>query len=435
MVRVSGKRGNGEGSIYPYRNGFAAYVWVTTPDGNRKRKYVYGPTRKDVHEKWVKLHSEAKKGPVATNTPTLASYLAYWLKEVVEPNLRPLTAATYETTVRLYIVPFLGSKRLDRLTVQDMRSWLNKLAETCQCCVQGKDARRPEEKQRCCAKGQCCKRTLSKRSVNDARTILRSALTNAMVEERIAKNVAQLVKVQRARRKRPDPWSVEEACTFLENAQTWRDYLYGAYVLILVLGLRKGEVLGLTWSDVNLDTGELRIQHQLQRVRRRLLHTDTAKTEASEAVLPLPDICMAALRLRQKEQQAAKERAKDLWTESDLVFTTRYGTPVEPRNFTREFDRRCERADVRRIRVHDTRHTCASLLAALDVHPRIAMQILRHSEIAVTMEVYTHVPSSETRRALRKLGKALGGSKQKDGKKRGKRKQEEPSDMDGQQES
>ncbi len=126
--------------------------------------------------------------------------------------------------------------------------------------------------------------------------------------------------------------------------------------------------------------------------------------------------------------------AKDLWTESDLVFTTRYGTPVEPRNFNREFDRRSERAGIRRIRVHDTRHTCASLLAALDVHPRIAMQIISHSEIAVTMEVYTHVPSTETRRALRKLGKALGGGKQKKEKK-GKRKQEEQPDKDGRQES
>ncbi|MFS4091918.1 tyrosine-type recombinase/integrase [Streptomyces sp. AF1A] len=108
---------------------------------------------------------------------------------------------------------------------------------------------------------------------------------------------------------------------------------------------------------------------------------------------------------------------------------------MEPRNFTREFNRRCERAKVRQIRVHDTRHTCASLLAALDVHPRIAMQILRHSEIAVTMEAYAHVPSSETRRALRKLGKALGGSKQKDAKKRGRRQQEDPSDMDGRQDS
>ncbi|WP_203609994.1 hypothetical protein [Streptomyces sp. SID8111] len=143
-------------------------------------------------------------------------------------------------------------------------------------------------------------------------------------------------------------------------------------------------------------------------------------------MLPLPDICLTALRLRRKEQKAAKVAARDLWTESDLVFTTRYGTPVEPRNFTREFNRRCDHVGVRQIRVHDTRHTCASLLAALDVHPRIAMQM--------TMEVYTHVPSSETRRALRKLGKALGGSKQKDGKKKGKRKREERPDKDGRQE-
>ncbi|RNG38138.1 tyrosine-type recombinase/integrase [Streptomyces botrytidirepellens] len=408
---MSGKRGNGEGSIYPYKNGFAAYAWVTTPDGRKKRKYVYGKTRTDVHDKWIKLQVEAKKGPVATRVPSLEQYLAYWLREVVEPNLRPLTAATYETTVRRYIVPLIGSKRLDRLSVRDIRTWMNKLADTCQCCAQGKDAARPENKRRCCAKGQCCRQTLSKRSVNDARTVLRSALGNAVVEELVSKNVAQLIKVQRARRKRPDPWSVEEACSFLENARAMRDYLYGAYVLVLVLGLRKGEVLGLTWADVNLDAGELRIQHQLQRVRRRLLHSDTAKTEASEAVLPLPDICVAALRLRQKDQASAKAAAGDLWTESDFVFTTRYGTPVEPRNFNREFNRRCDRAGVRTIRVHDTRHTCASLLAAMDVHPRIAMQILRHSEIAVTMEVYTHVPSDGTRRALRKLGKALDGNR------------------------
>ncbi|MCZ7459747.1 hypothetical protein [Streptomyces sp. WMMC940] len=74
---MSGKRGNGEGSIYPYKNGYAAYVWVDTPEGDRKRTYDYGPTRAVVHEKWVKLHGEASKGPVATSSPTLAQHLAY----------------------------------------------------------------------------------------------------------------------------------------------------------------------------------------------------------------------------------------------------------------------------------------------------------------------------------------------------------------------
>jgi integrase len=394
---MSGKRGNGEGSIYPYRNGYAAYVWVDTPDGKRKRKYVYGKTREEVHDKWIKLHAEAKKGPVATSVPTLGRYLAYWLREVIEPNVRPLTAATYETNVRLYIIPFLGSKRLDRLTVQDLRTWMKRLGETCQCCAQHKDAKRETARQRCCAKGRCCGKTLSKRSVNDARTILRSALANAVIEERISKNVAQLIKVSKARRKRPDPWSVEEACRVLERAEAEQDYLYAAYVLILVLGLRKGEVLGLTWSDVDLNAGELSVGHQLQRVRRQLLHSAIVKTEASEAVLPLPDICIAALRARQKAQTAARRAAGELWIDSDFVFTTRYGTPVDPRNFNREFNRRCERSGVRIIRVHDTRHTCGSLLAAMDVHPRIAMQILRHSEIAVR---WRSTPTSRRRRRV-----------------------------------
>jgi integrase len=123
---------------------------------------------------------------------------------------------------------------------------------------------------------------------------------------------------------------------------------------------------------------------------------------------------MTALRLRREEQERARATAGELRVHDPVR------DPVEPRNFNREFDRRCEQAGVRRIRVHDTRHTCASLLAALDVHPRIAMQILRHSEIAVTMEVYTHVPSAETRRALRKLGRLLGG--QEEGEKARKKK-------------
>lgn len=92
-----------------------------------------------------------------------------------------------------------------------------------------------------------------------------------------------------------------------------------------------------------------------------------------------------------------------------MVFTTRHGTAVEPRNFSRSFDRCIVRAQVPRITVHGTRKTCGSLLAALDVHPRVAMQILRHSKIAVTMEIYTEVPSAATREALRKLGQWLDG--------------------------
>jgi Phage integrase, N-terminal SAM-like domain len=145
------KRRNGEASIFPYRNGYAAYAWVTTPDGERKRKWVYGKTHKQVHDKWLKLQTRASEGPIPTTTPT--DYLTYWLRELVEPNLAPKTTEKYALLTRLYLVPSLGAKRLDRLQVRDVRTWLNRLRVTCQCCAQGKDAARPVDRRRCCAIG------------------------------------------------------------------------------------------------------------------------------------------------------------------------------------------------------------------------------------------------------------------------------------------
>jgi hypothetical protein len=118
-------RSNGEGSIFPYRNGFAAYVWVDKPDGKRGRKWIYGKTREEVHDKWIKLHGRAKAGPVATKVPTVAEYVSYWLNEVVKPNLAPGSYETYEGLCRRNIVPGVGRKRIDRLQLADVQTWLN----------------------------------------------------------------------------------------------------------------------------------------------------------------------------------------------------------------------------------------------------------------------------------------------------------------------
>ena len=239
--------------------------------------------------------------------------------------------------------------------------------------------------------------------------MLRAALNCAIEDQLISHNPAAVIRLSSRRdpkRKRLS-WTVEEARRFLESARRDDDVLYPAYVLVLVLGLRKGELLGLTWELVDLDAAELYVGEQVQRVGGQLLRRET-KTETSEAPLPLPDLCTAALKLRRQQQDANREQAGDAWTDSGLVFTTLHGTPIEPRNFNRSFDRRIRQAGVSKITVHGARKTCGSLLAALDVHPRVAMQILRHSKIAVTMEIYTEIPSAATRDALRKLGRWLG---------------------------
>jgi integrase len=139
-------------------------------------------------------------------------------------------------------------------------------------------------------------------------------------------------------------------------------------------------------DDVDLDGGEVAVRWQVQRVYRELLRRETM-TEASDAVLPMPAVCVTALRLRADRQAAERETAGAAWQGGGLVFTGRFGTPVDPRTVNRVFAARCRKAGVRHITVHDARRTCGSLLADLDVHPRVAMEILRHADFAVTMEI------------------------------------------------
>ena len=399
------RRHNGEGSIFPYRNGFAAYAWIVTPDGRRQRKYVYGKSRQAVHDRWLKLVAAARRGPVAPSVPSLRQYLDRWLRETVRPNLAPSTVANYEFFSDAYINPSLGSKRLDRLTVRDVQLWMNDLRERCQCCAQGKDAAR--RRPRCCAAGKCCRQIASEWTRHQAWTILQSALSAAVRDELVSRNVAALVKVSTPRARRTPVWTVDQARQFLENARDENDPYYVAYVLMLVLGLRRGEVLGLGWDDVDLDAGKAIIAWQLQRIRGQLLRRPT-KTAASDSALPLPRICITALESRRDTERQLRAKAR-AWHESNLVLTTPLGTPVDPRNFHRAFIARCGKAGVPVTTVHATRKACASLLVALDVHPRVAMQILRHSQIAVTMDVYSQVTSDATSRALKRLGEELEG--------------------------
>ena len=401
------RRRNGEGSIYPVPGGYRGYVWCIGPDGTRYRKYVKGKTYDEARQAWLKLQDEARRRPVSSNVLKLEEFLAYWLKEIVLPNLAPKTYQTYELFVRLHIIPYLGHKRLDKLAVRDIRQWLNKLACVCQCCTQGKDTARRQSMRRCCAIGKCCHDVLSPRSIKDARDVLRAALTCAIEDEIITRNPVAVIRLPAPRKRKRRVWSVDEARRFLESARRDQDPFYASYVLILVLGLRKGEVLGLIWDLVNLDEAELYVGGQLQRVNGQLVRRQV-KTESSEAPLPLPGLCVTALKLRSDRQTADRDQANSAWVETGLVFTTRHGTPIEPSNFDRSFNRRITTAGVPKITRHSTRKTCGSLLAALDVHPRVAMQILRHSKIAITMEIYTEVVSSATREALRKLGDQLG---------------------------
>jgi integrase len=184
------------------------------------------------------------------------------------------------------------------------------------------------------------------------------------------------------------------------------DLLYPAFVLLILYGMRRGEVLGLRWEDIDLEAGRLGIRQHLQRVDGQL-RLGPVKTRAGNRDLPVPALARAALLIRQQQHATDRTAFGRAWTDTGLVFTTRSGVPVEPRNLVRSFRRICDRNKIRLIKAHHLRHTTASLLKQLRVPPRDAQMILGHAHISTTMQIYTHVDEEARASALTGLDKLL----------------------------
>ncbi|WP_322756372.1 site-specific integrase [Frankia sp. Cas3] len=373
------KRGNGEGSIYQRKDGrWVGSVHVLTPDGRRVRKSAYGATRKEVAAKLAELISKTQKGLAASeDTRRVGEYLEAWLTDVVRHRLRPTTYHSYSINVRNHLIPGLGRKRLGTLRPGDVRTFLV--------------AKREEG--------------LSARTVQYLHAILRAALQHAVREELLSRNVAKLVQPGPVRRDEINPLTAVEARALLAAAKGHR--FYPLYAVAVALGLRRSEALGLSWADVDLVGRTLTVRQTLHRSDGQLV-LFAPKTAKSRRTIPLPTICVDALRAHCRRQNTERAQAGERWQETGLVFTTTIGTPIEPRNLNRHFYVLCAKAGVRRVRLHDLRHTCASLLLAQGVPARVVMELLGHSAIAVTMNVYSHVMPAASRDATDKIGSLLG---------------------------
>lgn len=376
------QRLNGEGTISgPRKDGrYVGAFYALTTAGTRKRIYVYGRTREEVYNKLIDEQAKAARGvPFPAQSWKLGPYLDYWLEQVIKPNRRPATYALYEMIARRHLSPGLGKYPLRRLSVPIVQTFLN---------------------------GQL-RAGRSVRLVQVMRQVLSAALSRAVREELIARNVARLVELPGWEPKTVEPWSPAEALAFLTAATD--DPLYPAFVLLLLYGMRRGEVLGLPWHDIDLDRSLLHVRQQLQRVSGEL-HIGPVKTRAGARDLPLLGLASASLTARRTAQDADRNRLGSAWPETGLVFTTRTGRPVEPRNLVRSFTRLCDTDGVRKIRLHALRHTTASLLKDLGVPPRDAQVILGHSHISTTQQIYTHVDDAARLDAITKLNKLLGGA-------------------------
>lgn len=401
--RTSKKSANGQGGVYQRPDGrWEAKIFVDTPDGRRKRVSVYASSERAALEELNKLRDQQRRGiPVTVTTLTVAEYMTYWLEHIAEPGIRRTTYATYEGDVRLHIIPGIGGRRLKTLQAAEIRIWLNSLRTRCQCCAQGKDEKRTTP--RCCAKTvpDCCGDTLSASSIRHVLRVLRAALQDAVDEELLSRNVARLVQLRLTEDRKVRSFTQVEAQRFLRTAEEHR--LYALWAVALAMGLRRGEALGLAWADTDLEAGRLTVRQALHRVDGQL-KLDSVKTEGSVAVLPIPTPLVAILRAHRIRQQEERLAAGPDWRDTGMVFTAIQGGYLEPRNVNRAFRALCERAEVPLLRVHDLRHSCATLLFTMGVSAATVQRILRHSSLAVTTGTYVEVIEAVQRDALDSMG-------------------------------
>jgi integrase len=375
MTRERRKNANGQGSVHQHKSGrWVGQCYVTQTDGKRVRRTLYGASRREVEKKISELLEREEAGRRAAPLDlTLERYLREWLDQIVVHRVRANTLSAYRFQAERYLIPDLGRKRLHALSARDLRLYFDSLR----------------------------RRDVGTRTIGYVHATLRSALEDAVREELLERNVAKLVRVPRPEKTEREPLSVDEVRTLLAHHRDHR--LRALLIVFALLGLRRSEALGLSWSDVDLDNGWLQVQRGLQRIDGKLVTTET-KTRRSRRTIPLPRFVTEALIEHRERQEKERADLATRWPDTGYVFTTPIGTPIDPRNCTRIVQEACKSAGVRVVRLHDFRHGCVSVLLAIGVPPRTAMEIAGHSTIEMTMNVYGHVSLDEKRVALDKLG-------------------------------
>jgi len=236
------------------------------------------------------------------------------------------------------------------------------------------------------------------------RTVLRVALNEALRRGHVERNVAELVRPIHVPKPKIQPFTLDEARRLLAAAKGHR--LEALFTVALAIGLRHGEALALQWTDVELETGSLNVFHTLQRVEGKLCRVEP-KSEESHRVIPLEPFCVAALKRHRAQQALERAAAGEDWRETGYVFTSGIGTPLIDRNVLRDFYALLKYAKLERRRFHDLRHAAVSLLAAQGVDDKTIAEIVGHSDVRLTKNVYQHSEQKRKRAGLVKVGKLL----------------------------
>jgi integrase len=355
------QRGHGEGSIYQRKDG----RWVASlpvDAGSRKRKYLYGKSRKEAHEKLHKALQEQKQGLLITGPQqTVRQFLEYWLEEVHRPRLRKSTYAEYRRTLDKVLFPALGHVQLQKLTAEQVQAlYTRKLKEG-----------------------------LASKSVRNIHSVLHTALNYAVRTNRVARNVCDSVSPPISPRHEIQPLTDEQAHKLLEAAQGHR--LEALLVLALTTGMRRGELLGLRWRDIDFEKRSLQVRRTVTYLAKYGFVEGESKTLKSRRKIVLPYFVVNVLKQHRAMQLEARFNAGAVWVDHDLVFCNWHGGFLAPMILFKKFTALLKDAGLPYVRFHDLRHSAATILLSMGVHPKVVQEILGHSQISITMDTYSHV--------------------------------------------
>ena len=370
------KRIANQGTVFRRRDGrWEGRLNLGFVGGKRRRKSFYADTQAEAAAKLLAAVRALKLGQKpAPGVQTVADFFARWLEEVAKPAIRPATYKGYEVALRTHVLPQIGKLKLVNLSPDDL------------------DERYAD----------LLKEGLSPTYIRLIHAVIHRGLSHAERRDLVGRNVASLVTPPRVSRKEVVALLPEEASRFL--VATEDDRLHALYVVAIHTGMRLGELCGLRWKDWS--EGSISVRQQVSRIYGEW-HYSPPKTKAGRRMITLSSAASEALRQHRLRQTEERLAAKD-WADNDLVFCDTRGGPMERTNLMRRsFKPALKRAGLPRIRFHDLRHTAATLLLAGGIHAKVVQEMLGHSSVAITLDVYSHTTPNLQAEAAAKMDDLL----------------------------
>jgi integrase len=365
------QRGKGKGSYY-------VKVSLKDPASGKYRQHweaVKG-SKRDAEKRLSEILHQLDTGTyMKSGKTTMADYLNRWLADYVKPNLSPRGFERYESITRVHLIPALGGIQLTLLRPEHLQKHYTAML----------------------GKG------LSPRSIRYHHVILHKALATAMKWGLVSRNAADGVDVPRAQRTEMQTWDEHELHTFLETARSTQ--YYTLFYTALFTGARRSELLALRWQDIDFIYGQISINRSLHHVKGAYIFTQP-KTDKSRRTIALPPSAFLVLSEYRKVKEAECLMLGTSLKDSDMVFSI-LGKPLRPNTVTRAWGMLAAKAGVKVIRLHDARHTHASLMLKQGIHPKIVQERLGHSTIAITLDTYSHVAPGLQEAAAKRFDDAV----------------------------